>query len=157
MKEWFHVLFKIGDIRMRSVKILLALAMFIGLSACSCRKSNNIADATEGGPLSDVHFAFDSYAIEPAAKEILKSNAEWLTENDTANVTIEGHCDERGTAEYNMALSAKRANAVLDYMKTLGIDAARMTTAPYGEELPLDPGHDEAAWSKNRRAHFDVK
>ena len=56
-----------------------------------------------------------------------------------------------------MALSAKRANAVLDYMKTLGIDAARMTTGPYGEELPLDPGHDEAAWSKNRRAHFDVK
>lgn len=142
---------------MRSVKILLALAMLIGLSACSCRKSNNIADATEGGPLSDVHFAFDSYAIEPAAKEILKSNAEWLTENESANVTIEGHCDERGTAEYNMALSAKRANAVLDYMKSLGIAASRMTTAPYGEELPLDPGHDEAAWSKNRRAHFDVK
>jgi peptidoglycan-associated lipoprotein len=90
-------------------------------------------------------------------KEILKSNAEWLTENESANVTIEGHCDERGTAEYNMALSAKRANAVLDYMKSLGIAASRMTTAPYGEELPLDPGHDEAAWSKNRRAHFDVK
>ena len=141
---------------MRSAKILLALAMIIGLSACSCRKAN-IADATEGGPLSDVHFAFDSYVIEPAAKEILKSNAEWLTENDTATVTIEGHCDERGTAEYNMALSAKRANAVLDYMKTLGIEASRMTTAPYGEELPLDPGHDEVAWSKNRRAHFDVK
>ncbi len=141
---------------MRSLKILLALVMIIGLSACSCRKTN-IADATEGGPLSDVHFAFDSYVIDSSAKEILKSNAEWLTENDSATVTIEGHCDERGTAEYNMALSAKRANAVQDYMKSLGIATSRMTTAPYGEELPLDAGHDEVAWSKNRRAHFDVK
>ena len=141
---------------MRSVKILLALAMFIGLSACSCRKSNNIADATEGGPLSDVHFAFDSYAIEPAAKEILKSNAEWLTENDTANVTIEGHCDERGTAEYNMALGEKRANSIYEALIMYGIAPNRLTTISYGEEVPLDNAQTEAAYAKNRRVHFSA-
>jgi peptidoglycan-associated lipoprotein len=86
----------------------------------------------------------------------LAGNAEWLKANSGSKVQIEGHCDERGTNEYNMVLGANRARAAMEHLRTLGVDASRMSTVSYGEELPLDPAHNEAAWAKNRRDHFKV-
>ncbi len=112
--------------------------------------------AADGGPLRDVHFAFDSYELDEEARTVLRENAEWLQENPREKVEIEGHCDERGTVEYNLALGAKRARAVKDYLVSLGIAADRMTTISYGEELPLCTEHNEDCWARNRRAHFVV-
>ena len=86
----------------------------------------------------------------------MAANAEWLKKWPTVKIQIEGHCDERGSNKYNMALGDKRANAARDYLVSLGIDASRVTTISYGEERPFVEGHDEAAWSQNRRGHFVV-
>ena len=102
----------------------------------------------------DVHFAFDSFLLDAEAERILEQKAAWLQDNADASVQIEGHCDERGTSAYNLALGERRANAVQQYLTVLGVDVDRLSTISYGEEQPLDPGHDEAAWSRNRRAHF---
>lgn len=110
--------------------------------------------AGDSGPLKDVHFAFDSYELDDEARAILRENADWLQDRSREKVEIEGHCDERGTVEYNLALGAKRARAVKDYLVSLGIAADRMTTISYGEELPLCAEHNEECWAKNRRAHF---
>jgi peptidoglycan-associated lipoprotein len=112
------------------------------------------ADYNESGVLEDIHFDFDRYDIRPDAREILIKNAEWLKANPNIQVLIEGHCDERGTNEYNMALGERRANAAKSYLISLGISANRMRSISYGEEMPIDPGHNEIAWAKNRRAHF---
>lgn len=106
--------------------------------------------------LQDIHFDFDKSDIRPEAREILKGNADWMKANAGAKVQIEGHCDERGTEEYNLALGERRANAVKNYIVSLGVEADRLYTISYGKEMPLDPGHGEAAWAKNRRAHFLV-
>jgi len=87
---------------------------------------------------------------------VLDANAKLLRDNAGAGITIEGHCDERGTAEYNLALGEKRALAAKTYLVSLGVPADRVRTVSYGKEFPFDPGHDEGAWSKNRRAHFVV-
>jgi peptidoglycan-associated lipoprotein len=108
------------------------------------------------GPLKDVHFSFDSAALSDSARSTLKVNADWLKSNPAASVQIEGHCDERGTAEYNMALGAKRAQAALDYLATLGVAANRMSTVSYGEEIPVCKEHNEECWAKNRRDRFAV-
>jgi peptidoglycan-associated lipoprotein len=110
----------------------------------------------EEGPLKDVHFAFDSIDLDETARGILRDNGNWLKDHSGARVEIEGHCDERGTVEYNLALGAKRARAAKDYLVTLGIAADRLTTISYGEELPLCREHTEECWAKNRRAHFVV-
>lgn len=102
----------------------------------------------------DVNFAYDSAALDARAQEILKFKSEFLRNNANAAVTIEGHCDERGTSEYNMALGQKRADSVKKFLINSGISASRMNTVSFGKERPLDPGHSESAWSKNRRAHF---
>ena len=103
--------------------------------------------------LKDVHFGFDKYDIRPEDTEILKENAALLTKYTTAKIQIEGHCDERGTVEYNLALGERRANSTKKYLLSLGISPDRISTISYGEERPLDPGHHEEAWAKNRRAH----
>jgi peptidoglycan-associated lipoprotein len=108
----------------------------------------------EGGPLRDVHFAFDSYELDEQARQTLRDSAEWLKDNPKTRVEIEGHCDERGTVEYNLALGAKRAKAAKDYLSALGVSADRMSTISYGEELPLCSEHTEACWAENRRCHF---
>lgn len=105
----------------------------------------------------DVHFDFDKSNLRPEAQEILKSKAGWLRDNPDVNATIEGHCDERGTNAYNLALGDRRANSAKAYLVDLGIAGSRLTTVSYGEERPLDPGHNEEAWAKNRRAHFAIK
>lgn len=114
----------------------------------------NIPLAKPGAELSDVNFAFDSAELSDGTKGILRENANWLLDNPGQDVVIEGHCDERGTNEYNMALGQRRANAVEAYIRSLGVSEAQLSTISYGEELPLDPGSGEAAWAKNRRAHF---
>ena len=102
----------------------------------------------------DINFDFDSSIIRPDAREILKVNADFLLKNRAATIVIEGHCDERGTAEYNMALGQRRAQETKKYLVNLGIKESTITTISYGEERPLDPGNTEEAWAKNRRAHF---
>jgi len=112
--------------------------------------------ASEGGPLQDVHFDYDRYDLRSEDRSTLQANAEWLKQNPAAKVEIEGHCDNRGTVEYNLALGAKRAKAVKDYLVSLGIAGDRMSTISYGEELPLCREENEACWSRNRRAHSVV-
>jgi peptidoglycan-associated lipoprotein len=104
----------------------------------------------------DIYFDFDSSAITDFAQEVLAEKAEWLRANPAATVVIEGHCDERGTSEYNLALGDRRANTVKNYLVNLGIASNRMRTISYGEERPADPRHTEEAWAKNRRAHFII-
>ena len=107
--------------------------------------------------LNDVYFDFDKSALSAEAKQTLAENARQLNDAGSMAVTIEGHCDERGTNAYNLALGEKRANAAKDYLVSLGVDGGRITTISYGEEKPFDAGHDETAWTKNRRGHFVVK
>ncbi len=121
------------------------------------RKTPGIAgEVFETPMLKMIHFDFDRYDIRPQDAEILKQNAEVLKRFPTLKIQIEGHCDERGTEEYNLALGERRANSAKRYLITLGIAAERMTTISYGEERPLDPGHNEEAWAKNRRAQFVI-
>lgn len=104
--------------------------------------------------LNAIYFDFDKYNIRPGDAEILKSNSEWFKTNPNKKMRIEGNCDERGTVEYNMALGQKRADAAKTYLTNLGVDAKLLETISYGKEKPIDPGHDEAAWAKNRRDDF---
>jgi peptidoglycan-associated lipoprotein len=108
----------------------------------------------EGGVLKDVRFAYDSYALDAVARDVLAANAQWLKENPGTHTEIEGHCDERGTVEYNLALGARRAKAVKDYLVALGIAADRLSTISYGEELPLCREQTDSCYARNRRVHF---
>jgi peptidoglycan-associated lipoprotein len=102
-------------------------------------------------------FDFDSYSLRNDAQAALDHDAKLLRDHPDINITIEGHCDERGTVEYNQALGQKRAEAARDYVVAAGISASRIEVVSYGKERPFDPGHDENAWAKNRRAHFVVR
>ena len=110
----------------------------------------------KNSPFQPVFYALDSSELDQAGQQALNANAEVLRKYATWVITIEGHCDERGTAEYNLALGERRALAAKTYLVSLGIPTERLRTVSYGKEFPFDPGHDEAAWSKNRRAHFVV-
>jgi peptidoglycan-associated lipoprotein len=118
--------------------------------------ANQPIDVINGpdSPLKPVFFAYDSDELDGPARDALNADAEILKAYPTWVVTIEGHCDERGTAEYNLALGDRRALAAKNYLLSLGISGDRIRTVSYGKEFPFDPGHDEAAWAKNRRAHF---
>lgn len=107
-------------------------------------------------PLKEVYFDFDRYDIRPDARETLKANAQWLKTNPSAWVEVEGHCDERGTNEYNLALGAKRAQAAKDYLVSVGVSAGRLSTISYGEEVPVCKEQNEDCWQKNRRARFVI-
>ncbi len=104
----------------------------------------------------DILFDYDSAVLSSEARQLLKEKTQWLEENAGRNIVVQGHCDERGTTEYNLALGDQRAVAVKRFLMDLGISGARITTISYGEEKPLDLGHGEAAWAKNRRAHFVI-
>lgn len=104
----------------------------------------------------DIHFEFDKSSLLPEAREILRRKAKWLKAHPDVLVIIEGHCDERGTSEYNVALGDRRAWSAQTYLVNLGIVPERLTTISYGEESPLDPGHNEEAWARNRRAYFAI-
>ncbi len=144
--------------------LLIPSMMFLG--ACCCEKE--IAVAPEAVPppapspvaaavvpvLGDLFFDFDKSALRVDASEQLKANAEWLKANSKSRVVIEGHCDERGTNEYNLALGERRAVNAREYLIKLGVDPSRLKTVSFGEERPFAAGHDEEAWSQNRRDHF---
>lgn len=160
----------------RSLMALLGLGIVLAITDCSKKDVKEdepaISAGSEGTPatpegtvgageagqaaaeLETVYFAYDSYKLSSESREQLKRSAEWMKANASASVQVEGHCDERGTTEYNLALGERRANAAKDYLVRLGVDPSRLSIISYGEERPVDPGHDEAAWSKNRRAAF---
>ncbi len=109
-----------------------------------------------GGPLADVFFGYDAADLSDEARAALGRHAQWLQAHPGVKVTIEGHCDERGTVDYNLALGDQRARAVHDYLVSLGVAAERLSSVSLGKERPIDNGRDEAAWARNRRAHFAV-
>ena len=118
------------------------------------QKTPGIAgEVFESSLLKDIHFDFDRYDIRPADASVLKENAALLNKYTNVKIQIEGHCDERGTVEYNLALGERRATSAKNYLVSLGIAPARISTISYGKEKPLDSRHNEEAWTKNRRAH----
>ncbi len=116
--------------------------------------SGSIPTAEGEGLFRDVHFSYDSYQISEAARMDIEANAEVLRSNPSWSVQIEGHTDDRGTAEYNLALGEQRAGAVKNVLSSLGISGGRISTISYGEEVPLEQGSSESAFARNRRAHF---
>lgn len=157
------------------------LAVFAALSGCSSKKSttetgkeslgttgNEGVGETSlekmqkgtlggaGGPLSDIHFDYDEFTIKAQDSQILKANASWLSGHPGTRVQVEGHCDSRGSEEYNIALGAKRAQAAKEYLTTLGVSGDRVSTISYGKELPLCSEETESCWARNRRDHFVV-
>lgn len=111
-------------------------------------------DASSSYDLTDIHFDFDRYDLRPQDRQTLGRHADWLAANDAVRIRIEGHCDERGTVEYNLALGEKRARTAESFLEDYGISGGRIEVVSYGKERPLDPGHDESAWAKNRRGSF---
>jgi peptidoglycan-associated lipoprotein len=118
--------------------------------------SKSLDDLNRDSPLKPVFFELDSAELSPASQSTLQENAGVLKKYSTWQITIEGHADERGSAEYNLALGERRALVARDYLVSLGVTAPRVRTVSYGKEFPFDPGHDETAWVKNRRAHFVI-
>jgi peptidoglycan-associated lipoprotein len=159
-----------------------AVVLVLGVSACSKKTAGTTAnpnptttdneqntsppenpeptttptDQVHDASINDVFFAYDDHSLSAEARSTLSGNASYLKEMSAVRVTIEGHCDERGTTEYNLALGQRRADAARNYLVDLGIDGSRMSTISYGEERPFEPGHDETAYAQNRRAHFKV-
>lgn len=118
--------------------------------------SKDLDALNRDSPLGPVFFALDSYELSAEARTLLQASAKVLQQQSTWQITVEGHCDERGTAEYNLSLGERRALAAKTYLVSLGIGADRLRTVSYGSEFPFDPGHDDNAWAKNRRAHFVI-
>lgn len=116
----------------------------------------SLDDLNRDSPLRPIYFDYDSSDVNDSGRTILQANAAVLKKYPSWVITIEGHCDERGTAEYNLALGERRAVAARQYLISLGLDANRLRTVSYGSEFPFDPAHQESAWSKNRRAHFVI-
>jgi len=114
----------------------------------------DIGDINKNSPFQPVFFVLDSSDVDAAGQQVLNENAEILKRYPTWVITVEGHADERGTAEYNLALGERRAMAARTYLVSLGISGDRLRTVSYGKEFPFDPGHNEEAWAKNRRAQF---
>ena len=128
-----------------------------GMSSLEALQRGESTATPASSPLKDVYFDFDQYDLRADARETLKANAAWLRDNPAVIVDIEGHCDERGTNDYNMALGAKRAQAAMDYLTTLGVASGRLSTTSYGEEVPVCEEHTEECWAKNRRDRFVIQ
>ena len=118
--------------------------------------NKSLDDLNRDSPLKPVFFPLDSAELDESGRAIATANAGVLKKYTTWGITIEGHCDERGTAEYNLALGERRAVAVKTYLSSLGVSAERIRTVSYGKEFPFDMGHNEDAWAKNRRGHFVI-
>lgn len=116
--------------------------------------SSAMLSTLDGRSLETVYFDYDAFTLSPEARQTLERNAAWLKVNPTVKITVEGHCDERGSDEYNLALGERRALAVKNYLAILGVSEDRLAAVSYGEERPAATGHDETAWSKNRRGEF---
>jgi|TARA_B100000927_G_C16389901_1_gene438898 peptidoglycan-associated lipoprotein len=145
---------------------LLVLATCLVLTACASKKVENVGEQIQGdvysgtdtvkyladGVKDRVFFATNESILTTASRETLRSQAAWLRKNSSVNVILEGHADERGTREYNLALGERRANAAKDYLMTYGISSDRISVLSYGKERPVDSGSSPLAWSKNRRS-----
>jgi len=118
--------------------------------------SKSLEQINKEQPLAMIYFDYDKSFIREDAKPVLENDAAWMKKFPTVKVLVEGHCDERGTEEYNLALGEKRAKSAMDYMASLGVSADRMKILSYGKSQPLVTGHDEATWQKNRRAQFTI-
>lgn len=118
--------------------------------------AKSLEEINKEAPLNMIHFDYDKYFIRDDAKPVLEENANWLNKFKSVKILIEGHCDERGTEEYNLALGEKRSKSTLDYLVSLGISQDRIEIISYGKSQPLDPGHNEIAWQKNRRSNFMI-
>lgn len=116
----------------------------------------DLVELNRAGYLKDAFFDTSKADLRDDTRELLAANAAWLKQHPTVKVQVEGHCDERNTEEFNLALGWRRAFAVKDYLGSLGVDAGRVGVISYGEEKPFAPGHDESAWSQNRRVHFAI-
>lgn len=134
---------------MKGSKFLWVSALAVLLSACAQQTTKPSAKG-----LDRIHFDFDKSFIKAEYEPVLKANADWMRGHGKKEVTIEGHCDERGTNEYNIALGDRRANSAKNYLGNLGIAADRLSTVSYGEERALEGCHNESCWWKNRRADF---
>ena|SRR3989338_4980379 len=137
------------------MKIMVVLAVMSLAAAFGCQQQQGkpkAAEAVKG--LNRIHFDFDRAEIKSEYKKTLEGNAAWLKQNKGTKVSVEGHCDERGTEEYNIALGHRRARAAKDYVVSLGVDSGRLSTRSFGEEKPLESCHNESCWWKNRRAEF---
>ena len=164
---------------LRGGTLALALGVGLFLAGCGSRQktertptpdvthSEQPADTgTKGGvpdmgtggikiyEMSDIHFDFDKYELRAGDREMLTNHGKWLSDNSGVKVLLEGHCDERGTVEYNLALGEKRARTARDFLVNYGVPADRVDIISYGKERPLDPRHSEDAWASNRRCHF---
>jgi peptidoglycan-associated lipoprotein len=146
-------------------RILSGTLALAALSACACHSRGEARAmmqplrtevASDGYLMKNVYFAFDRYDLSALSKETLEKNAKWLNENRETTVQIEGHADERGSSEYNVALAKSRAITAADYLESLGIDRARIETISYGEARPADSRATEDAWAKNRRVEFNA-
>jgi len=118
--------------------------------------ANKLRDEVRAFEAETIYFDFDRSELKSSARAVLAKKAEWLRKNPQFSMNIEGHCDERGTIEYNLALGERRANAAWKFLNALGVSGSRMTTISYGEESPADPAHNSAAWARNRRAEFKL-
>lgn len=127
-----------------------------GASSLQQMQEGKSAVTSASSPLKDVYFDFDRYDLSADARSVLRANSDWLKSNPGARVEIEGHCDDRGTNEYNLALGAKRAQSAREYLVTLGIAANRLSTISYGEEIPVCKEQTESCWKQNRRARFVI-
>jgi peptidoglycan-associated lipoprotein len=127
-----------------------------GLTGSSLDRAKRGLGPEEDGILKDVHFGFDQYELDASSNQVVSTNIEWLRQNSRSKVELEGHCDARGTIEYNLALGAKRAKSVKDALVTQGIAADRISTISYGKELPLCHEENDACWARNRRVHFVI-
>jgi peptidoglycan-associated lipoprotein len=170
---------KLNHVRLNGL-VMIALSAAVVLSGCS-RKTSGVTSnpdinsgtstGTGGNPstdpnstesersgnsfgLNDIYFQYDDHSLSGDARATLSANASRLRELGSVRVTLEGHCDERGTTEYNLALGQRRADAARSYLIDLGIESSRLATVSYGEERPFENGHNESAWSQNRRVHF---
>jgi peptidoglycan-associated lipoprotein len=117
---------------------------------------NGDSDSNKAGALKTIHFAFNSSELSTETQAILADNAKFLMENPAVAIQVEGHCDERGGIQFNLALGERRADSIIKYLGALGVDEKRMTAISYGKERPLAFGHDESAWSQNRRGNFVI-
>ena len=127
-----------------------------GIAGSSLDRAKRGQGPEEDGILKDAHFGYDQYELDSSASQVLSANVEWLRQNARSKVELEGHCDTRGTIEYNLALGAKRSKSVKDALVSQGISADRISTISYGKELPLCHEENDTCWARNRRVHFVI-